>query len=175
MIYPSPSRNAPGCQAEDKGVLWNWGNTGVEVGRGSIPSLLSTASKLPEGMVKLLTWIVARLRCPNTQSWCTQETTELGCLHQFSEVASWLLSSFSAGDVHRASGERKAQSKWREEGLSVEIVSASPRLSGKVLGTLAFLVLNRAYSTRLPHPSFSHFNSTVQVQDLAGRQHTHQD
>lgn len=26
---------------------------------GSIPSLLSTASKLPEGMVKLLTWIVA--------------------------------------------------------------------------------------------------------------------
>lgn len=93
---------------------------------GSIPSLLSTASKLPEGMVKLLTWIVARLRCPKTQSWCPQETTELGRLHQFPEVASWLLSSFSAGDVHRASGE------------SVEIGSASPRLSDKVFGTLGF-------------------------------------
>lgn len=134
---------------------------------GSIPSLLSTASKLPEGMVKLLTWIVARLRCPNTQSWCPQETTEQGRLHQFPEVASWLLSSFSAGDVHRASGERKAW-VWRL-GLLL------PAFLTKFLEHRVSLVLGRAYSTRLPHPSYTHCNSVVQVQDMAGTQHTHQD
>lgn len=58
----------------------------------------------------------------------------------------------------------------------MEIVSVSPRLSGKVLnlGTLAFLVLGRAYFIRLPHPSYTHRTNTVQVQDLAGRQSTHQ-
>jgi hypothetical protein len=53
--------HAPGSQTDDVGgALWNW----VKEGGGrncSIPSFLSPASKLPEGMVKLLAWIVVRL------------------------------------------------------------------------------------------------------------------
>lgn len=58
------------------------------------PNFLSETSKLPEGHVKLLTWIMVWLRRPAPESWCPQETSEIDyLLHEFLEVAQ--LASFS--------------------------------------------------------------------------------
>lgn len=71
------------------------------------PNFLSETSKLPEGHVKLLTWIMVWLRRPAPESWCPQETSEIISSMNFWRWLSWLPSPFSTGDVHRTgSGDR---------------------------------------------------------------------